>query len=179
MYSHLLKAIFKKHYSRLVLFANKYVNEQADAEDIVQEAFSKFWIRRNSLLNQEENVIKGFLYQTVRNESLNHLKHQKIVQNHISQSEGEETQEPVLTHIIHAEIIAQIHSAIHELPEACRQVAQALFVEGKKYQEIAVELEISVNTVKSQRKRALQLLKPRLIDPAYLMLLNCFVEFTD
>ncbi len=179
MCQHIIETVFKKYYSRLVLFALRYVNEQEDAEDIVQDAFSKFWIGRNSLINEEENVIKSFLYQTVRNDCLNYLKHEKVVRHHGEQANAEATQEPVLTHIIHAEVLAQIHSAIHELPVSCSQIARALFVDGKKYQEIADELAISVNTVKSQRKRAVELLRPRLEELAYLVLLNCFMGFTE
>jgi len=179
MYPQILEVVFKSHYSNLVFFALRYVSDREDAEDIVQEAFSKFLQKRESLLNEDENVIKSFLYQTVRNESLNYLKHQKIVHNHVSQSESEEIQEPVLTHIIHSEIIAQIRAAIGELPVGCREVALELFIEGKKYHEVAEELAISVHTVKARRKRALAFLKPRLEELAWVMLLNCYTGITE
>ncbi len=178
MYPQVLETVFKKHYSKLVFFALRYVSDQEDAEDIVQEAFSKFLQRKDTLLKQEEAVVKSFLYQTVRNESLNHLKHRKVVSDHLSQSR-EETQEPVLTHIIHAEIVAQIRAAVSELPEGCREVAMELFVAGKKYQEVAEELAISVHTVKARRKRALEILKPRLEELAWVVLLNCYVGITE
>lgn len=179
MHPQILEVIFKTHYSKLVFFALRYVSDREDAEDIVQEAFSKFLQKRDSLLNEEENVIKSFLYQTVRNESLNYLKHQKVVHNHFSRSENEETQEPILTHIIHSEIISEIRAAIGELPVGCREVALELFVEGKKYQEVAEELAISVHTVKARRKRALAFLKPRLEELAWIVLLNCYTGFTE
>ncbi len=178
MYPQILETVFKKHYSKLVFFALRYVSDREDAEDIVQEAFSKFLQKKNTLLNEEENVVKSFLYQTVRNECLNHLKHQKVVSEHLNQSE-EESQEPILTHIIHTEIVSQIRAAILELPEGCREVALELFVEGKKYQEVAKELAISVHTVKARRKRALEIMKPRLEELAWVVLLNCYVGFLE
>lgn len=179
MYLQALETVFRKHYSRLVFFALRYVSDREDAEDIVQEAFSKFLARRESLLNEEENVIKSFLYQTVRNESLNFLKHQKVVQNHADLRKAEEIQEPVLTHIVHTEMITQIHAAIQELPQGCREVAVELFVEGKKYHEVAEELEISIHTVKARRKRVLEFLKPRLEELAWIVLLNCYAGVTE
>ena len=174
-----LEAVFRKHYPKLVFFALRYVTDREEAEDIVQDAFSKFLLKRDSLLNEEENVIRGFLYQTVRNESLNFLKHRKVVQHHINQFDEEETEEPILTHIVHTEIVGQIHAAIQELPQSCRQVAVELFVAGKKYHEVAEQLNISIHTVKARRKRALEFLKPRLQELAWVVLLNCYVSFTE
>ncbi len=48
----------------LVLFARQWVHSRADAEDIVQEAFDRFWRRQHSIDN------KALLYATVRSVAL-------------------------------------------------------------------------------------------------------------
>jgi RNA polymerase sigma-70 factor (ECF subfamily) len=45
------------------------------------------------------------------------------------------------------------------------------FFEGLKNEQIALELGISINTVKTQKQRALQLLRLKLTDKTYLLLL--------
>ena len=52
--------------------------------------------------------------------------------------------------------------AVNELPRECRQVFELSRYEGKKYSEIAQELDISVNTVKYHIKNALKILSARL-----------------
>lgn len=50
---------------------------------------------------------------------------------------------------IDPELILAIHQAIHTLPMRTRLVVEAVFIRGKKYKEVAEELNITVNTVKT------------------------------
>src|SRR5438067_6123896 len=52
----------------LVLFARQFVRSIADAEDIVQEAFVRFWRKQHSIEN------RGLLYATVRSVALDLLR---------------------------------------------------------------------------------------------------------
>ena len=61
--------------------------------------------------------------------------------------------------------------AIEQLPEGCKTVLKLAYFEGLKNDEIATELGVSINTVKTQRQRALNLLRLRLPKGAYLLLL--------
>lgn len=172
----LLKDIFDQYYSRLVFFSMKYIDSRDDAEDIVQEAFSKFWFRRGDISTQDHLAVKSYLFQTVKNEALNCLKHKGVIAAHQGAQHLDETDlASPLTDIIHTELIAEIHKAIADLPIGCRQVAIELFIRGKKYAEVADELAISINTVKSQRKRALGILRPKLSDVAFVLLINGYV----
>ena len=58
-----------------------------------------------------------------------------------------------------AEVLREIHEEMQKLPPKCRKVMQFYFVEGLNYKDIAAQLDISINTVKSQKKRALSLMK--------------------
>ena len=66
----------------------------------------------------------------------------------------------------------KIHHAIRNLPEVCRKVFIKSRFEGKKYEEIATELNISVNTVKYHIKSALSSLHSEL--GKYLIILILF-----
>jgi RNA polymerase sigma factor (sigma-70 family) len=73
--------------------------------------------------------------------------------------------------IIRAEVIGEIQRSIEDLPEGCKVVIKLAFTEGLKNEEIAKALGISINTVKSQKQRALKLLRLNLDFKSFLILL--------
>ncbi|WPU92023.1 RNA polymerase sigma-70 factor [Mucilaginibacter sabulilitoris] len=157
-----LDALFKEYYDRLVYFSLQLIRDKDQAEDIVQDAFIKYWNQREMVM-QDKIAIKNFLYSTVRNASLNTIRHNKVVEGYIQQQGGTEPEEPpVIEAIITAEAIAEIHSAVHALPANYKTISVMGFFDGKKNHEIAEELDMSINTVKKQKQRALQLLRMKL-----------------
>jgi len=156
------ESVFKKSYGSLVYFSFKLVGEKQEAEDIVQDAFVNYWNRRKEVV-QEMAVIKSFLYTIVRNASLNVLKHQKVVREFQKQSPSDPWDEKSIENeIIRSEVLSEIYRVIESLPAGCRQITQMSYLDGKKNQEIAEELGVSVNTVKTQKQRALQLMRQKL-----------------
>jgi RNA polymerase sigma-70 factor (ECF subfamily) len=169
-------SLFKEYYDRLVYFSFKLVNNRDQARDIVQEAFIKYWQKRDALV-VSKIAVKNFLYSTVRNESLNCIRHTKVVDNYALLTGDREPEErPVIDAIITAEVISEIHSAIQSLPVNYRQVSILGYLEGKKNQEIAEELDLSINTVKKQKQRALQLLRLKLVPEIFVFALALIVN---
>lgn len=157
-----LDALFKEYYDRLVYFSLQLIRDKDQAEDIVQDAFIKYWNQRETVI-QNKIAIKNFLYSTVRNASLNTIRHNKVIEGYIQQQGNTEPEEPpVIEAIITAETVAEIHSAIHTLPANYKKISVMGFFDGKKNHEIAEELDMSINTVKKQKQRALQLLRMKL-----------------
>ncbi len=72
--------------------------------------------------------------------------------------------EHMLYSIIETEVLDAVYLSIDQLPEGCRNILKMTFLEEMKNQEVADKLGISVNTVKTQKQRAVQLLKLRLKD---------------
>ena len=62
--------------------------------------------------------------------------------------------------MIEEEVLGEIYRAIDELPPECRRVFR-LGLEGLSNQEIADSLSISINTVRTQKQRAMIVLKKR------------------
>ncbi|MGV3641994.1 MAG: RNA polymerase sigma-70 factor [Adhaeribacter sp.] len=163
--------LFNKYYSRLVYFSFQIVGSKEPAEDIAQEAFIKYWNQKEEIA-PHQLAIKGFLYNTVRNISLNAVRHQKVKDTFaVLSSHASMEEEGIINAIIHAEVLAELHHAIATLPESCQRITRMGYLEGMKNQEIAEELGISVNTVKTQKQRALQLLRGRLNPELYLFML--------
>lgn len=64
--------LFKKYFSVLTLYAYKILKDEDAARDVVQSVFTKVYEQRDTL--EIRVSIKSFLYQSVRNRSLNELK---------------------------------------------------------------------------------------------------------
>ncbi|MEI2739399.1 MAG: RNA polymerase sigma-70 factor [Chitinophagaceae bacterium] len=144
-------------------------------KNIVQDSFIKYWDRQNDFNN--ESSVKTFLYVTVRNACLNVVRHEGVEKKYAEiQEHKHNEEEKVLEHIIRAEVLGEIHKAIEELPQGCRQVLKLAYFESMKNDEIAGQLGVSVNTVKTQKARALQLLRLKL-DPASFLALLILLRF--
>ena len=147
------------------------------AEDIVQEAFTGLWEKREEFT--EESAAKAWMYTVVRHKALNQIRHQKVIAKSLPQLGGEEVDDQNrLNDLIKAEVLGQIHRAIESLPEGCRNIFKLAYFEGLKNQEIADELDLSINTIKTQKARALQLLRLR-IDPSILAVFLSCLYFRD
>ena len=162
--------MFNTYYSRLCYYAYKITNNQESSKDLVQDVFLKFHSKRAEF--SSELAIKNFLYLSVKNACLNFLRHD-LVEKKFAENQVETAlaYEEGLTHIIKAEALVLIKQSIEALPEGCRTVLKFAFFEGLKNEQIAIEMGISINTVKTQKQRALQLLRLKLTDKVYLLLL--------
>ncbi len=163
------KILFTDFYTPLVVYAIRFVEEQSIAEDIVQELITDLWESPNTYVSF--TAFRTFLYHSVKNRSLNYLKHKEVEQRYISytlthatSSDEDEQQE------IEEEVYRLLFKAIRELPEKCREVFE-LHLEGKKNEEIASMLQISILTVKSQKQKALRQLKEKMGNLFYIVLL--------
>ncbi len=155
------EALFKTYFRKLHSYAQTILRDSEMAEEIVQNMFYKLWERRDKL--EINGSIKSYLYRAVYNDSLNHLKHRKVV-------DGYKTATPYLTYtnvdafsqLAAKELETHLAMALNELPEKCRTVFQMCRYEQLKYSEIAGELQIPVKTVENQMGKALRLLREKL-----------------
>lgn len=150
------KNVFNHFYKGLVLYANNFLYDQQASEDVVQEVFISLWENAKNI--EIKSSLKAYLYAMVRNKCLNYLKSVKITDdlNVIDLNSilvldedldliSEEEKTILYNHIL---------KIIDTFPESMQQVFKLKFIENYKYEEIADELGISVNTVKTQLKRA-------------------------
>lgn len=150
----------------LVGFARKFVGTTEDAEEIVQDFFCSWWDRRREI--QPQAALRSYLFTSVRNRCLNRIEHLKVRQNTESgvrdalESWGS-NQNPVQV-VEGLELKERIASVVEELPDRCREVFVKSRYEGKKYSEIAAEMDISPRTVETQVGKALKILRGALRD---------------
>lgn len=153
---------FHLYYKALHFFANKYVSDDALAEDIVEDSFVKFFERRASI--QAAKGVKNFLYTTVRNACIDKIRQQKNRAGHNKkfsylQNESETALADGLTRI---EILSLVLKAIEELPPASRNVFKLYYLKGKGCDEIATELGRSIETVRNQKHYCLKVLRKKI-----------------
>lgn len=156
------KQIFDKYYSPLCMFASSFVLDKQVAEDIVQDIFVKLWEKSDDFDSMQ--AVQSFLYVSVKNKCLNHLEHNKVAERYSLHVQKQTNHDFGINYrIIEEETHRMIYNAIDELPNACRNIL-LLSLKGLKNHEIAEQLNISVNTVKAQKKIAYKNLKIKLKD---------------
>jgi len=153
------KEIFKKYYLPVRSFAWRFVKDNDIAEDIVQDCFLNVWEKRLTFNVIAE--IRNYLYTSTRNACLDHLKHEQIKQKHAIQLLTTASQEEEQEYILEEEVDALIHQAIGTLPRQAQKMV-IMTLNGDSNLEIAQKLNITVNTVKSTKLKAYQILRKRL-----------------
>lgn len=153
--------LFKKYYEPLYQFAGRFVKDAQTAENIVQNAFVNLWTTRGH--RHIKSNLRSYLYTMVKNLSLNHLKQEKNLLTINGRSNFQEKfDNSPEENVLRKEWHTAVHEAIDKLPEKCRLIYLMKRYDNLKYTEIAEILNISVNTVKTQMKRALKSLLKQL-----------------
>ncbi len=130
--------------------------DQAQADDLVQEAFIKLW---NNCAKVPPQKAKSFLYTVANNAFLNEVAHKKVVLKHkqlIFQKVNNESPEFLMEE---KQYHKKLQKAIANLTEAQRTAFLMNRIDGKKYSEIAEILNISVKAVEKRMSLALKSLR--------------------
>jgi RNA polymerase sigma-70 factor, ECF subfamily len=164
------RLLYEKFYSGLCVLAQRYTGSPDVAEEIVQDAFMRIWESR------DERIIRGslhsYLYASVRNGSLNYLKHRLIERKYSDERQKhlERTinlllisQENGSSILIAEEMDKTLHAALESLPPKCREIFLLHREKGFSYAEVAGVLGLSKNTVQRQVSIALEKLREKLL----------------
>ncbi|MCG8582230.1 MAG: RNA polymerase sigma-70 factor [Bacteroidales bacterium] len=155
-----VQQLFAKYYRALSIYALKFIDDVQAAEDIVQEMMVRFW--EDKKYQQVKGSLKSYLFTSVRNRSLNYLESfQHAKKEYINNLKEAFTFEQFTDDEL-AEKKAKLNKEIAELPEKMQEVLKMIIFENKKYKEVAEELDVSINTIKTQYSRALKKLRSSL-----------------
>jgi RNA polymerase sigma-70 factor, ECF subfamily len=154
-----LKELFDIYAEKLYCYALRYVNKPEIAEEVVQDVFIAIWETRNKLTIKIS--LESYLYTSIKNRSISYLRKRiseikKVellvadqIPDEFNQNNGVEYQE----------LKTGLKKVIETLPERCRIIFYLSRNSGLSYKQIAKELNISPETVKTQIGIALNRLK--------------------
>lgn len=174
-------SLYESYFDRLIFHASRFVNDSAEAEDIVSEVFAYLWTKMDTL--DLDGGMASYLYRAVSSRALNYLRHKNIAAVRIEALEAinEKRLEFIDRtspddNIENKEIRNGIESALSELPDKCREVFVLSYVNGLKSKDIADAMGVSVRTVEAHIYKALRILRSRLKYLLVLVLLFLFME---
>lgn len=137
----------------------RYAQTQAEAEDIMQEAFVKIF--NNLKKFRHESTLETWITRIMVNTSLNHLKSTKKLKMESELDIAENAYE-VASFQWHTIDSAMLMKCVHELPAGYRVVLNMYAIEGYSHAEIAEQLHIQEGTSRSQFIRAKALLEKKI-----------------
>lgn len=164
--------LFRKFNVRLCIFANKFLNDPEEAQEIVQSVFVKIWEGRDEI--DPEDSLKSYIFKIVQNLSLNKLRRKKVESRYVEIYKLvyiEQQEFSAHDSLLVRELEENITHSIGKLPTECRKVFELSRIEGLKYREIADTLNISIKTVEAQMSKALRSLRIELSDYLVLVLI--------
>ena len=163
--------IFESYNRLLFTCAIQLVKDKEQAEDIVSEAFTKLW-QRHDVFHSEEHI-KAFLFVATRNACLNYLRHiqrKTASQSELSYLQRDKDDQDIITDMIEGELLRKIYPLIETLPNKCKTIFKLIYFEDASTDEVAEKLHITPRNVLNQKRRAIQLLKKRLLVAVFVSL---------
>jgi RNA polymerase sigma-70 factor (ECF subfamily) len=153
-----LKILFERYFSALAHFACKFVKNANLAEEIVSDVFLNIWLKKKNI--EIKINLRTYVYSAVRNQSLNHLKKNKM---HLEDMETvvKENKTSDLNadkFITYEELKGDMNALLQQLPPKRQIIFRMNRIDGFSYKEIAEILSISIHTVQNQMVAAVKFL---------------------
>jgi len=174
--------IFKSFYKLLCREARGFFRNDHLVEEVVCDVFVKLWNNRTELAIT--GSLRDYLVKAVYNNCISYYRAQKVQEK--LKSEVDELQkrryalmdlgQDPLEYIITNELEEKVEEAVESLPPRCREAFKLSRYHNMKYEEIALEMGISVNGVKINIKKALEHLREKL--EVYLKFVNIIVSLS-
>jgi len=170
------ETLFRSYYAILCHYANSYLKDMDEAEEIVQGVFFRIWEKKHKI--NIDTSFKAYIYQSVRNKSLNYLRNKKTQSSHLTIIDKQDYQENMAIEELSAvELQDKLFEVLEMLPTKCKQIFIMSRFEGMKHQEIADNLDLKVKTIENQIGIALKFLKTQLSEYLYTIIFLLFNLF--
>jgi RNA polymerase sigma-70 factor (family 1) len=163
------KDFFLSYYNSVIRFSFSYIEQQDEVEDIAQETFVRLYQHWNEIKSEEQ--ARAFMYTTAHNLCISHLRHigvksqyQQTVLDEKAWNDkngNEEDESFFFEEMTYQNVLHLLYDAIQQLPNQMRNII-LLSLDGKGNTEIAEELNVSINTVKTLKKNAYKTLRESL-----------------
>ncbi len=154
------RKLFFENYDRLLSYALRVIKDQSEAEDIIQNVFVTYWEKRESLTDSSP---EGLLFIMTRNQCMNYLKKEKVIQNTLKELQDMATFDELYRidylnnmprSLIADDLREKVDLKVSEMPAVCSRVFRMRCFDGFTNKEIANELNCSVKNVEKHLKKA-------------------------
>jgi RNA polymerase sigma-70 factor (family 1) len=158
--------MFRQHYRFLCLVAFRIVRDQDAAEDIVQDFFLNLWQRRTEITTI--NSFQGYATRAVKNGSISFLRKQQTLSDEQLNAIPDDANplEDKEIFVSGESITSKVMEVIELLPAERKKIFLSHVIDRLSYAQIAEKNNISLNTVKTQMKRAYAFVRERVADDA-------------
>ena len=146
--------MFRQHYRFLCLVAFRIVRDQDTAEDIVQDFFLNLWQRRTEITSI--GLFQAYATRAVKNLSISFLRKQQTLSDEQLNAipDGASPLEEKEIFISKESITSRVMEVVELLPAERKKIFLSHVIDRLSYAQIAERNNISLNTVKTQMKRA-------------------------
>lgn len=174
------ETIFEQYQRKVYTYAITILRDETAAEEIVQEVFMNIWMKREQLASV--NNFAAYIRTVAKNKTLETLRRKAIEQRHkFSTIAGwVESDYSTQNTIILSETEKIVADAINILPPQQKKIYKLCYYDGIKQQEVANQLNISIQTVKVHLREASKSLKTYILSHTevdFLLLLLFFHLF--
>ncbi|QNK61036.1 RNA polymerase sigma-70 factor [Pedobacter sp. PAMC26386] len=154
--------IYNRYWSVTYAQVYKMLRDEDEAKDVIQEIFSKLWIRAADI--KSSHNLAGLLYTAARNKVLNIIAQSKVRNNYATSIAAyiSETDPDSIDKVDEKRLIKIIEQEIQNLPPKMREIFELSRKENLSHKEIAKKLSLSDQTVKKQVQNALKIIKPKI-----------------
>lgn len=170
-----ISMLFRWYYKPLCSHAIRYVSSKEIAEDIVSDIFYKF--HSEQMYTSIDTSFRAYLFAAVRYRSFDYVRAEMKRNTSIQYADYVALQpDEQPDHITqYEELSRDVENAINTLPMKRRKICVMHRFEGRKYQEIASELNLSIRTVEAQMYQALHQVR-RIIKAKWFFLFLIFIQ---
>ncbi len=171
------EAFFKNNYPTLCRIAKAYFKDEDLVEDVVCETFIKLWNNRYNI--QIQTSLQDYLIRSLINTCIDFYRKEKVYKERMVKIDDElcvyntlaDLDQSPLDYLMTKEQQEIIYKAIEKLPARYKETFQLIRIEGHSYEEVAEIMNISKNTVKSNLREAMNILKDKLKDLTFIIFL--------
>lgn len=169
------KYLYDRYYIALCAYSSQMISSEEEVEDLVQEVFVAVYAGEHNFFDIRE--LTNYLYKSCYNKCISfirsHQLHDELLTAFAKKQIEEQDDEAIYAKTIREELIRQLYVYIEELPEEQKRI-MLLRIEGLEWGQIAQQLGISINTVKTQRMRSYKYLRERMGGSNFSVLLLFF-----
>ncbi|MFC6098910.1 RNA polymerase sigma factor [Olivibacter domesticus] len=154
-------ALFHKYYKLLCGYAFLFLKDEENAKDIVQNLFIEIWEKRR--FEYLEGNVKSYLYKSVHNRCLNYLRNNETkLRREVDYEEHIRETDYVADHELREQVYKRLETNLDRLPKQRREAISLVYLEDKKYQDVANAMGISINSLKTHLKIGLKNLRDKI-----------------